>query len=63
MKTLEVFKTENLDTIELFNTKTKNIFGGDTTTIAQTTATTGNDADTATSDYDQDPNPIEEIFM
>ena len=55
MKTLEDFKTEHLDKSELFNTMSKNIFGGSTDCNGQVTATKGNDHDTATSDEDQFP--------
>ena len=63
MKTLEVFKTENLDKSELFNTMSKNIFGGDTSSNGQSTASTGNDCDSSTSDKDQDPPPIKNAVI
>lgn len=55
MKTLEVFKSENIEKVELFNTMSKNVFGGDTTSNGHSTASTGNDCDNATGDSDQDP--------
>ena len=55
MKTLEYFKTDNLDKSELFNSISKNIFGGSTVCNGFTTATKGNDHDTATGDEDQYP--------
>ncbi|ROI14515.1 hypothetical protein [Epilithonimonas hominis] len=64
-KTLEKFKASHLEKAELFNTMSKKIFGGDTSSNGQSTASTGADGDNATSDQDQDPNgptaPVETL--
>lgn len=54
-KTLETFKASHLEKKVLFNTMAQKIFGGDTASNGQSTASTGADGDNATSDQDQDP--------
>lgn len=53
-KTLETFKAKHFGKKQLFNTMSKKVFGGSTSSNGQSTASTGADADSATSDQDQD---------